>query len=93
MPSFCFSSDVLPKRREKRLKTPQSLSRPWQRETGWGKKREAFRSSEREFLELGWGRETFRRNVLKFQRVNFPGDESCCLKEPLLCSDGDMVFV
>ncbi|GFT70666.1 hypothetical protein TNCV_4164741 [Trichonephila clavipes] len=49
MPSFYFSSDVLPKRREKRWKTPQSLSRPWQRETGWGKKREAFRSSEREW--------------------------------------------
>ncbi|GFU08613.1 hypothetical protein TNCV_822981 [Trichonephila clavipes] len=34
-------------RREKKRKTPQSLSRPWQRETGWGKKREAFRSSKR----------------------------------------------
>ncbi|GFX19500.1 hypothetical protein TNCV_2074091 [Trichonephila clavipes] len=43
MPSFFFSSNVSPKRREKRWKTtPRPADRPWQTETGGGEDNEAF---------------------------------------------------
>ncbi|GFT59825.1 hypothetical protein TNCV_2496521 [Trichonephila clavipes] len=58
MPSFYFSSDVLLKEGEK-TKTPQSLSRPWQRETGWGKETRSVSEFGKRISRTGLG----ERNV------------------------------
>ncbi|GFX55665.1 hypothetical protein TNCV_269531 [Trichonephila clavipes] len=76
--------DFGPRRRRKTRKTPRSLGRPWQKETGWGKETQ----SVSEFGKMTFSRTGLGGTETKFQWGIFFDVETCSKNELLLCSDG-----